>query len=65
MESLATGDAEFFDGLLGQLVSVGMRGKKPDEGITNFMLAIIRSIGPRDEIETMLAGERGKGGPAG
>ena len=57
MESLATGDAEFFDGLLGQLVSVGMRGKKPDEGITNFMLAIIRSIGPRDEIETMLAAQ--------
>jgi hypothetical protein len=57
MESLATGDAEFFDGLLGQLVNVGMREKKPDEGITNFMLAIIRSIGPRDEIETMLAAQ--------
>ena len=32
MESLATGDAEFFDGLLGQLVSVVCEERSPTKG---------------------------------
>jgi hypothetical protein len=55
MESLATADPDFFDGLLGQLVNVGTRGKVPDERGTNFMLAMVRGIDPRDEVEAMIA----------
>jgi hypothetical protein len=57
MESLATADADFFDGLLGQLVNVGAQEKKIDERGTNFMLAMIRGIGPRDEVEAMMAAQ--------
>jgi hypothetical protein len=46
MESLATADVDFFDGLLGQLLNVGMQGKTPDERGMNFMLTMIRGIGP-------------------
>ena len=57
MESLATADVDFFDGLLGQLLNVGMQGKTPDERGMNFMLAMIRGIGPRDEVEAMMAAQ--------
>jgi hypothetical protein len=57
MESLGTADADFFDGLLGQLVNVGAQEKRIDERGTNFMLAMIRGIGPRDEVEAMMAAQ--------
>jgi hypothetical protein len=57
MESLGTADADFFDGLLGQLVNVGAQEKRIDERGTNFMLATIRGIGPRDEVEAMMAAQ--------
>jgi hypothetical protein len=57
MESLATADVDFFDGLLGQLLNVSMQGKTPDEREMNFMLAMIRGIGPRDEVEAMMAAQ--------
>ena len=57
MESLGTADADFFDGLLGQLVNVGAQEKRIDERGTNFMLAMVRGIGPKDEIEAMMAAQ--------
>lgn len=57
MESLSTADADFFEGLLSQLVNVGSQGKKPDAGGVNFMLAIVKGIGPKDEVEAMLAAQ--------
>jgi hypothetical protein len=43
--------------LLTQLVNVGTQGEKPDERGTNFMLAMVRGIGPKDEIEAMMAAQ--------
>ena len=57
MESLGTADFDFYDGLLTQLVNVGTQGKTPDERGTNFMLAMVRGIGPKDEIEAMMAAQ--------
>ena len=57
MESLGTADFEFYDGLLSQLINVGTQGKNPDERGTNFMLAMVRGVGPKDEIEAMMAAQ--------
>jgi hypothetical protein len=57
MESLGTADFDFYDGLLTQLVNVGTQGKAPDARGTNFMLAMVRGIGPKDEIEAMMAAQ--------
>src|SRR5271168_1882974 len=57
MESLGTADFDFYDGLLTQLVNVGTQGKNPDERGTNFMLAMVRGVGPKDEIEAMMAAQ--------
>ena len=57
MQALGTADADFFDGLLSQLISVGTQGKKLDEQGLNFMLATIKAIEPKDETETMLAAQ--------
>src|SRR3984957_2857943 len=56
MESLGTADFDFYNGLLTQLANVGTQGK-PDERGTNFLLAMVRGIGPKDEIEAMMAAQ--------
>jgi len=55
MHALGTADGDFFDGLIGQLINVGTQGKKPDERGTNFVMAIVKGIAPKDEVEAMLA----------
>jgi len=57
MHALGTADTDFFDGLLGQLINVGTHGKKPDERGVNFVLAMIKGIAPKDEVESMLAAQ--------
>ena len=47
---------DFYDGLLTQPANVGTQGK-PDERGTNFLLAMVRGIGPKDEIEAMMAAQ--------
>ena len=54
MESLGTADFDFYGGSLTQLADVGTQEKTPDERGTNFMLAIVRGIGPKDGIEAGL-----------
>jgi hypothetical protein len=56
-ETLGTTDLEFLDGLLGQISNVASQGRKPDERAINFMLAMIKAVEPRDEIEAMLAAQ--------
>lgn len=51
MESLNTTDAEFTSGIISQLQYAHDKG----EAETNFMLAMVRGIEPRDPLETMLA----------
>lgn len=57
MKALGTRDAYFFKGLMSQLVNASSRGSKPDEANTNYLLSIIKSIGPRDEVESLLAAQ--------
>ena len=57
MKALGTTDDDFLAGLIKQLVSVGSRGATPDESGTNFMLAVVKGIEPRDQVEAMLASQ--------
>jgi hypothetical protein len=57
MEAVGTTDIVFLDSLLGQLASVGSTGREVDEKGINFMLSIVKGIGPRDQIEAMLAAQ--------
>ena len=57
MESLGTADLDFLNGVLGQLVNVGLRGGDVDERGLNFMLAVVKGIETRDQLETMLAAQ--------
>ena len=55
MYDVGTGDAEFMEGILRQVTSLGASGKHVSEEATNFALSVIRSIEPEGEVEAMLA----------
>src|SRR2546430_7811512 len=57
MEALGTADPYFLDGLLGQLANVGMQGRAVDERGLNFLLAVVKGVEPKDQIEPMLAAQ--------
>jgi len=59
LKAVGSTDRYFLEGLLQQLVSVGSPGSSPDEAGTNFALAIVKGIEPRDQIEAMLAAQMG------
>lgn len=50
-------DLHFLNSLLGQLTNVGSPGPEADEHGTNFVLSIVKGIGPRDQTEAMLAAQ--------
>ncbi len=45
----------FQNGFVSQLVNVSSKGSEPDESASNFAVAIVESIEPRDELEALLA----------
>src|ERR671912_1123749 len=53
--AVGTTNLEFLDGLLRQISNVATQGPKLDERAINFVLAVIKELQPRDEIEAMLA----------
>jgi hypothetical protein len=57
LNSIGATDFDFLDGLLAQLVNAGSQGRAADDRGLNFMLAVIKGIEPRDEVETMLAAQ--------
>jgi hypothetical protein len=57
MEALGTADYDFLSGLLEQLGNGSSRGGKVNEKLLNFMVAVIKGIEPRDQIEVMLAAQ--------
>jgi hypothetical protein len=57
MEAIGTADPYFLDGLLRQLANVGTQGRAIDEHGLNFMLAVIKGIEPKDQVEAMLAAQ--------
>jgi len=55
MKALGTADCDFVNGLLSQAVNAGTRGTSTDASGANFILAVVKSVAPQDEIEAMLA----------
>jgi hypothetical protein len=57
MAALGTADLDFADGLIRQLADASRQGHTVDERGLNFMLAMVRGIEPKDQVETMLAAQ--------
>ena len=57
LEALGSRDTDFLEGLLKQLGNVSSQGRSIDEEGLNFMLAIVKGIEPRDQVEAMLAAQ--------
>ena len=57
MEAVGTTDPEFYDGFLTQLAIAGTQGSEIDQQGLNFMLAVVKGIQPRDQVEAMLAAQ--------
>jgi hypothetical protein len=57
MEALGSMDQDFVDGLLDQLVNAGLRDGEVDERSLNFLLAVVKGIKPKDQMEAMLAAQ--------
>ncbi|MET0675859.1 MAG: hypothetical protein ABW175_08680 [Bradyrhizobium sp.] len=55
--ALGVADRDAMDGILRQLVRASGSGAKPDAVTIGFMLSMVKSIGPRDAIEAMLAAQ--------
>jgi hypothetical protein len=56
LKALGTTDLDFFDGLIGQLVNASSEKGASEKG-TNCMLAVVKGLEPRDQIESMLAAQ--------
>ena len=59
MADMGTRDSDFHKGLVGQITSLGAHGRKVDSENSNFVMAVVRSVKPRDELEAMLATQMG------
>jgi hypothetical protein len=57
MNALGTTDVDFTEGLVSQLFNAGTVGENFDSKGANFMLAVIRGIAPKDEVEAMIAAQ--------
>jgi hypothetical protein len=57
MEALGSTDGAFIEGMMLQLADVCGKGAVADERTLNFMLSAIRGVGPKDEVESMLAAQ--------
>ena len=55
--AFGTGSSHFVSGLLGQLADVSRTGAEVKSGQIDFMLTVVRGIGPRDETEALLAAQ--------
>jgi hypothetical protein len=62
MKALGTLDPAFYQGFVSQIAkaaSLGALGEKLDEVALNFIIAVIKGIEPRDQLECMLAAQMG------
>jgi len=57
MDALASADEDFLNGIKNQLANASAHGQDIDERGLNFMLSVIKGIGPRDQLEAMLAAQ--------
>jgi hypothetical protein len=59
MESLGTVEPNFYGPLITQLLKAATNGTEVSEASVNFMVSVIKSIKPKDELEAMLAAQMG------
>ncbi len=57
MEALGLADSDFLAGLLRQLGNAAEKGGLVDEQNVNFMLAVVKGVEPKNQVETMLAAQ--------
>ncbi len=57
MDALGLADSDFLAGLLRQLGNAAEKGGLVDEQNVNFMLAVVKGVEPKDQVETMLAAQ--------
>jgi hypothetical protein len=55
--AFGTGSSQFASGLLGQLADVSRTGAEIKSTELDFMLTVVRGIGPKDETEALLAAQ--------
>ncbi|MCG2641670.1 hypothetical protein ACFPFP_10135 [Bradyrhizobium sp. GCM10023182] len=56
-EALGAADRDALHGLLSQLVKASVVACKPDQGNLAFMVSTLKSIAPKDSLESMLAAQ--------
>jgi hypothetical protein len=60
MRAFATNEPDFYASILSQIAQASTRrGDKVDEVALNFIIAVVKGIEPRDQLETMLAAQMG------
>jgi len=59
MADMGTADSDFHLGLVGQIACLGSQTANIDSGASNFVMAAVRSVAPRDGLEAMLAAQMG------
>src|SRR5258707_6757228 len=55
--ALGVADRDAMHGILRQLVKASVKGERPDEVTLAFMIAMVKSIKPRDSVEAMLVAQ--------
>ena len=59
MADMGTADSDFHQGLVRQIACLGSQKVSVDSAASNFVMAVIRSVAPRDGLEAMLATQMG------
>jgi hypothetical protein len=59
MADLGTADTAIYGGIIGQIAALGAHGRRVDNDNSNFVLAVVRSVQPRDDLEALLATQMG------
>ena len=57
MQAIGSDSFDFLHGLSSQLANAGSHGREPDESGMNFMLSVVKGVGPKDQVEAMLASQ--------
>jgi hypothetical protein len=59
MADIGSASIAFFSGLMAQISVLGSHGKRVDEMNSNFVLSVVQTVKPQDELEAMLAAQMG------
>jgi hypothetical protein len=57
MDAIGTADVDFYNGLISQLCRVNSKGGELDKRGLDFMLAVIKDVKPRDQLEALHAAQ--------